>query len=226
MASFPSHISFGVAIGVLSVIGVVTAAVTKDPSLSIAIFVATTLGSILPDMDSDSGIPFHVTFGSLSIVSAGLVFWGIYQRAPSNWLLLAGGTLVTAVFIWTVVAHVFKRFTRHRGMAHSLPAALLAGLVIFFVASRLSFSDQHAFLLGVAMIAGYVSHLVLDEIYAAFNFHGQIFIPNKALGTAFKLKSNSILVNILMFSAIAFLITGNTGRLLRLAQGFWQTLIS
>src|SRR5437868_5398977 len=90
-------------------------------------------------------------------------------RVPDE-LAVAGGV---ALFVWGIVGTIFKRVTHHRGMAHSIPAAVLAGLATFFAASHFYFSDQDAFLLGVAVLAGYVVHLILDEIYAGVNFHGK-----------------------------------------------------
>ncbi len=224
MANFRTHISFGIALGILGVIGMITATVTNAPSLVIAIFVAATLGSILPDMDSDSSVPFHITFGSFSIVAAVLTFFSIYKNVPRNWIILIVGTLGAGLLVWGAIGTVFKKFTRHRGMAHSIPAAILAGLITFFVASHFYFDDGQAFLLGLGMTGGYLIHLILDEVYAALNFHGTPFIPNKALGSALKLKSSNSLINLAMTGAILFLLAGNIKRLWGLAQTFWHTI--
>lgn len=224
MASFRTHISLGVALGILGCIGALSLTLASGPGFAVMLFVAATLGSILPDMDSDSSIPFHVTFGALSIVAATLVGFSVHQNMPGDWLALAVWTLGTVLFVWIVLGKIFKRFTRHRGMAHSIPAALLAGLVLFFLASRLGFSDSESFLLGVAINAGYLSHLILDEIFAALNFHGKLFIPNKALGSALKFKSDHTLANLLVFGALVLLAAGNTSRLWHLALSFWQSI--
>jgi membrane-bound metal-dependent hydrolase YbcI (DUF457 family) len=222
MASFKTHISFGIAAGVLGAIALSVLAIADAPGILLIAAVALVLGSILPDLDSDSGVPFHVAFGSLSLLSGALVFVSSRDENPADWqgsLIIAVGT---TIFVWVVVGYVFKRFTRHRGMAHSVPAAILAGLVTFSVASRLSFSDPEAFLLGVAMTAGYAIHLTLDEIWAAVNFHGMPFIPNKTLGSALKIFSSSMFLNAVVYGAIAFLLAGNIDRLRPLAETFWK----
>lgn len=224
MASFRTHISFGIALGVLGCVALITAAITHAPLLLVAVFALATLGSVLPDMDSDSGVPFHVAFGSLTVVVTVLAFLSAYKTAPVNWRLVLIVTGGAAVFVWGIVGYVFKRITRHRGMAHSLPAALLAGLITFFLASRLYFSDQYSFMLGTAIVLGYVLHLALDELYAAVNFHGTLFIPNKAFGSALKVKSDSLVVNAAVYTAIFFLLAGNVQRLWGLAEGFWKQL--
>lgn len=224
MASFRAHISLGIASGVLGVMGLLSLALADEPGFMTMVFVAAVLGSILPDMDSDSGVPFHITFGSFSTIAAGLVATRLYQATPGEWERIFVWSVVTFGFVYIVLGYFFKRFTRHRGMAHSLPAALLSGLVIFFLADYLSFSDPEAFILALAMIAGYIGHLILDELYAAVNFHGTPFIPNKALGSALKLFSDDTLANLGVYGGILFFSAGQVGRFVNLAEKFWQAL--
>lgn len=224
MASFRSHISLGIASGVLAAIGLISIVASDASSFLIAVFVAAVLGSVLPDVDSDSGIPFHVSFASFSVVAASLVGSSVYQESPENLyrvVLWAGGAFL---FVYVFLGTLFKKFTRHRGMAHSLPAALLAGLITFFLAVRYSFSESEAFILMLAMMAGYIGHLILDELYAAVNFHGTPFIPNKALGSALKLASNNSLINVSVYGAILFLAAGNVGRFANLGEDLWRTI--
>ena len=221
MASFKTHISFGIALGVLGAMGVGVLGLSGAPSFMVTLFVLATLGSVLPDMDSDSSVPFHVAFGSLTIVTAVLVFNKRYSVEPLDWYAVIAWTALSAVFVWSI-GYMFKRFTRHRGMAHSIPAVLLSGLIAFFLAAHLGYMDSEAFLLGVALSAGYLLHLILDELYAAVNFHGSMFVPNKAFGSALKLFSHSIPVNCLMVVALLFFLTGNAQRLWLLAKEFWK----
>ncbi len=224
MASFRTHISLGIAIGILGVIGLVTLALFDAPGFLMAAWVAAVLGSVLPDIDSDSGIPFHVSFGSLSLVAAVLTAGSAYEETPGEWVRVALWGAGTFAFVYLVLGFIFKRFTRHRGMAHSLPAALVAGLATFFLASHFSFADAEAFVLGVAMTLGYLGHLVLDELYAAVNFHGTPFVPNKALGSALKLAGDDTLPNLMVYGLLLFLLSGNVGRFATLAEDFWQGL--
>lgn len=224
MASFRSHISLGIASGVLGGTALVSLAVLDQPNFLLVVFIAAVLGSVLPDMDSDSGIPFHVSFGSFAVVAAALTGSSAYQETPGDLVRISLWAAGAFGFVYLILGAIFKRFTRHRGMAHSLPAALLAGLVTFFLAVRFSFTDMEAFVLAVAMIAGYVGHLILDELYAAVNFHGTPFVPNKALGSALKLFSNDKLINLAVYGAILFLSAGHVGRFTNLAEKFWRTI--
>lgn len=225
MASFRSHISLGIASGILGGTALVSLAVLDKPNFLLIVFIAAVLGSVLPDMDSNSGIPFHVSFGSFAVVAAALTGSSAYQETPDDFSRVALWSAGAFGFVYLILGSIFKHFTRHRGMAHSLPAALLAGLVTFFLAVHFSFTDVEAFVLGVAMIAGYVGHLILDELYAAVNFHGTPFVPNKALGSALKLFSDDKLINLVVYSAILFLSAGHVGRFTNLAEKFWRTIV-
>lgn len=220
MASFRAHFSFGILLGIAAVAGIVSFALADEASFFIAVFVSAVIGGVMPDMDSDSGVPFHVTFGVLSCIAGSLALLHVLKTAPHDYQLLIGWPIGMAFFVWVVVGAVFKKFTRHRGMAHSIPAALLAGLVTFMIAQKYDFSEGDAFLLGVALTIGYIGHLVLDEVYAAVNFHGVPFIPNKAFGSALKLFSQDNMANVVVYGLIFFLVTGNWDDLSHLAEVF------
>lgn len=207
MASFRTHFSVGIASGVLSAFAVTSLALVPNSwSFAILIALAVTLGAQLPDMDSDSGLPFHITFSSLSLVTATLTGMYVWQNYPENYLYLVIAPLVAFVLVWGVIGTIFKRFTKHRGMAHSIPAAVLAGLVSFALTSWLGFADWQSFLLGIAMSIGYLIHLILDEVWAGFNFHGQLFVPNKAFGSALKFVAHDRRLTVAVYAAIAVMI--------------------
>jgi hypothetical protein len=63
--------------------------------------------------------------------------------------------------------------------------------------------------LSLSLTIGFLLHLVLDEIWAATNFHGTPFIPNKAFGSALKLYSHSRTTNIFTYACLVILIIGN-----------------
>jgi len=221
MADFKTHVSFGIALGILGAIGIVATSIADGPGLLVTAFAVATLGSVLPDIDSDSGVPFHVTFGALSLVSGALAFLLFSRQVSVGWQGAALRSLGLTAFVWIVVGAIFRRITRHRGMAHSIPAAFLSGLATFFLASRYSFGDADAFILGTAITAGYLVHLILDEVYAVVNFHGRPFRPSTALGSALKLFSDSMPVNVAVYGAIAFLLAGNVSRFMSLATSLW-----
>ncbi len=204
MASFKTHISFGIALGVAAVMAtaVFSLAPTHDVSLYAFVALAAIVGAILPDMDSDTGLPVTVTFGSLTLVSGEVSLLYALKHLPHDSWQCYAVPVISMLIAWFVVGGLFKKFTVHRGMAHSIPAALVAGLVTFFATTHAGHADWDAFLMSLAMTAGYLLHLILDEINSAVNFHGTPFVPNAALGSALKLTSKSTGANIVVYGAL------------------------
>ncbi len=212
MASFRTHFSSGIVIGVIGIFGALMFSFANGAGFFAALFVVAVTGAIAPDMDSDSGVPFHAVFGSLSAIAASIALWYAFREYPGDIRWIIGFPVASFVVVWGIVGNIFKHFTRHRGMAHSLPAALAAGLVIFFLAGKIGFDEWKSFLLGVAMSAGYLAHLILDEVYAAVNFHGTPFVPNKAFGSALKLTSHDRGITFALYAFLLFLLAGNFAR--------------
>lgn len=148
----------------------------------------TTLGGLLPDLDSDSGVPVRELFGVSAAVAPFLLFHRVYgychQSTEQTLVVLAGIYL----FIRYGLSEIFKRFSVHRGMFHSLPALSIAGLATYLAYP----SDNprlRIFLAGAVML-GFLSHLVLDEIYSV-DFMGVRVRLNKYAGSALKFASKS-----------------------------------
>lgn len=223
MADFRTHAAFGVGLGVLLSTVAGGLGLVSGATLLVPVFLSAAIGAMAPDIDSDSGAPFHVTFGALSIVSAGFAYASL-SASGSSILSSIAVALGAAVFVWVVLGALFKKWTKHRGMAHSVPSAVLAGLLVFAVSGWLGFGDADAFLLGVAATLGYLVHLVLDEVYAAVDFEGKRLAPSRALGSSLKVTSSSRFATILSYGAIFLLVVGNVSRLVLLARDLWNRM--
>ena len=206
MASFRTHLSFGIAAGVVMAVLTSIAVISQAPSFLVCIFASCAIGAILPDMDSDSGIPLHLAFSGLTAVTAWVAFEWALKEFPKNFPTVVLITGIASALMWFGVGTAFKRWTIHRGMAHSIPAAILSGLVTFYAVRKLPFKEHEAFLLSLSLIVGYLVHLILDEIWAGVNFHGRLFKPNKAFGSALKLYSNSHYTNLAVYGLIIYFI--------------------
>jgi hypothetical protein len=146
-----------------------------------------TLGGLLPDLDSDSGVPVRELFGLAATIIPLLLLHRLRLLGFSieqTIVLLA----LIYVFIRYAVAHVFKRYTVHRGMFHSIPGMLIAGLGVYLVYST---ADELVrwFVSGGVML-GFLSHLVLDEL-CSVDFMGAKIRLNKFAGSAVKFWSPS-----------------------------------
>ncbi len=145
----------------------------------------TAVGGLLPDLDSDSSVPNRTMFWLASPL-AGVVALehGLARGLPIEMALLwLAGTFILVRY---VVCYAFRRMTVHRGMFHSIPAMLISGLALFLFYFHLE-QRLRLFLAG-AVMAGYLSHLVLDEICAVDLQGGRI---RKPFGTALKFFSAS-----------------------------------
>lgn len=146
-------------------------------------FVLGTLGGLLPDLDSDNSVILKIIFSVIAITAAFVVMF-LYSG-----LLSIAEMLVLWMISFTAIYFggfsIFKRFTVHRGIFHSIPAAFLA----FFATVALFY---HAFLgdpflawmFGFFVFIGYLIHLLLDEIYSVDLANNKI---KRSFGTALKL---------------------------------------
>lgn len=204
MAMFREHIGFGAIVSAVLVVAVYSYALMTDWGLLAVLFLVAVLGSFLPDVDSDSGLPFHLVFGTATVAAGGATL-AVMLEASDDWRIIAGISLAVLVFTWVVVGGVIKRFTKHRGIFHSIPAAVIAGLGTYLVAEHLALAEQPAVIFGVGMGAGYIAHLTLDELHAGITLDGIPFNPKSSLGSALKLFSRSGGVNIATYSLLATL---------------------
>jgi LexA-binding, inner membrane-associated putative hydrolase len=148
----------------------------------------TTVGGLVPDLDSNSGVPVRELFGLAAVVVPLLLFSRLMDRhhlSPEQTLVILG---VLYVVIRYGLSRVFKRYTVHRGMFHSIPGMLIAGLAVYLIYHSPDFW-QRVFLAGGAML-GFLSHLILDEIYSV-DFMGLRVRLNQYAGSALKLVSPS-----------------------------------
>ena len=86
------------------------------------------------------------------------------------------------------LSNVFKRVTVHRGMYHSIPGMLIAGLIVYLLEAN-PMRGLRVYLAAGVML-GFLSHLVLDEL-CSVDFMGVRIRLNKYAGSAFKFMSPS-----------------------------------
>ena len=109
---------------------------------------------------------------------------------------------VMYVLIRFGIGGLFRRFTKHRGMWHSMPAAMIAGLATFLIC--LSPELGVRIFKAWAVVVGFISHLVLDEIYAV-DWKGDRIRIKRSFGTALKWFGTSWWWNVSTYGKLAFL---------------------
>jgi hypothetical protein len=197
MAAFRQHVTFS------SLLGVGYAAVLKgygwDTGKSLLAGALCGLAGMLPDLDSDSGKPIRELFGLLATVGSLFVLHRLSQTdwQPADRILAAG---CAYLFLRFGVSWVFARLTVHRGMWHSIPAACFM-TELTFLASAGFMGDVGGLVMAGGVFVGFLSHLVLDEIYSV-NLNGVVPRLKQSSGSALKLFSHSALASIVTWLAL------------------------
>jgi len=154
-----------------------------------------TLGGLLPDLDSDSGVPVRELFGLAATIIPLLLLPRLRLLGLSveqTIVLLA----LIYLFIRYGIANVFKRYTVHRGMFHSIPGMLIAGLGLFLVYN--TGNELVRWFVAGGVMLGFLSHLVLDEL-CSVDFMGARIRLNKFAGSALKFWSPSALATFIAY---------------------------
>jgi hypothetical protein len=197
MAAFRQHVMFS------SLLGAGYAALSKKLGIEwehgVLAGAICGLAGMLPDLDSDSGRPVKEIFGVLAVV-APLLLLRRMQNAGFNIeeTILFGAAVYLAVRFG--VAWLFKRLTVHRGMFHSLPAAAIASEAVYLAYD--SPEQIGRLVLAGGMFLGFLSHLVLDEIYSV---DARGFRVKESAGSAVKLFSSSITASLVTWAIMGLL---------------------
>jgi LexA-binding, inner membrane-associated putative hydrolase len=186
MASFRGHLAFSASLGAVFG-GLSYWQLGYDWGTAALAAGLTAVGGMLPDLDSDSGVPVREMFG-LAAVFIPLV---LLRRLIHSGLEAEQILVVVGIFFIGIrygLSRLFKRFTVHRGMFHSVPAMLIAGMLIFLGYHHPQMGPR--VLLAIAVMMGFMSHLLLDELYAV-DFRGLKPKLNQFAGSALKFSSKS-----------------------------------
>jgi membrane-bound metal-dependent hydrolase YbcI (DUF457 family) len=140
------------------------------------------VSGMLPDLDSDSGTPVREmsTFAASVIPMLMLPRFEAFACCHEMMVLMAAIVYCTIRF---GVVEIFKRYTVHRGMWHSIPACAVCGLLTFLIVADQNL--QVRFFKAAAVMLGFFSHLLLDEIWSVNVRIGRLNVK-RSFGTAIK----------------------------------------
>ena len=181
MANFPTHIVVGTIVAG-SLATLTLAADVIAPENLVAVTMAGSLGSVLPDIDLKDSRPSRALFAGLAVFfSFALLFhFAPHLSIVEMWTLWLG----TLLFVRYGLHTMFHRLATHRGVWHSwiagLACAFATVLIFYYVFDR---PDGVAWLAGGFLLVGFLTHLVLDEMYSVDVLGNHI---KKSFGTAFK----------------------------------------
>jgi len=201
MADFKTHIAASTFAG----IGYGAAGYVYGAPIS-ACLVAGGLCSVsgmLPDLDSGSGRPVREMMAFIAAVVPALMIPRFLQMGlEPEAMALAAAVLYLAIRFG--VGEIFKRYTVHRGMWHSIPAMAVAALLALLVVSG-DRIEIRLFKSG-AVALGFFTHLVLDELWSLRIQRGRLRIK-RSFGTALKLWSRkSLWANVSTYGKLIVLV--------------------
>lgn len=160
------------------------------------------VGGMLPDIDSDSGVPFREAISFAAAIVPMLMLSRLAEMGLNyeQMVLAMGGSYL---FVRFGIARLLSNYTVHRGMFHSIPAALIfAGLA--FLCSGSS-NLQLRYFKAAGVFLGVMSHLVLDEIYAV-EWTGGRWRFKKSFGTALKMWGDSTWANFSTYAKLTLVV--------------------
>lgn len=199
MAEFKTHLTGGVVTGLgISTIGLISFDLSIIQAFSV--FVMGSIGGILPDLDSDTGKPLTLLFGIMSVLIPALLLNKAVDSTSISPEFLVSYFVCCYFVINSLICELIKKMTVHRGIMHSIPFAVLSGEIsyLLFVSS----GRDIATIIGLSVFAGCLIHLILDELNSFSLKFG--FIPKlkQSSGTALKMKSPIMWVNLLVYGLV------------------------
>jgi hypothetical protein len=182
MANFTTHLAVGTLVtGALATVTI--AADVVAPENLIAVTMAGMLGAVLPDIDLKDSRPSKAMFSGLAIFFSFVVlFHAVETLSILEMFFVWIGTLA---FVRYGAKAIFHAFSYHRGIWHSILAAafcsVVTAIVYYYLLRR---PDGVAWLAAGFMFVGFMTHLVLDEIYSVDVMDVRV---KQSFGTAVKL---------------------------------------
>ena len=199
MANFQTHLTASTILGV-GYGGVAYGMYGAPPAASLLAASFCAVSGMLPDIDSGPGRPLREITTLLAAVVPTMLFSRLQHFGLSQeWIILIGIAIYVAIRFG--LAAFLRHYTVHRGMYHSFPAAAIFGELTFL----LFYSENvvlRCFIAG-GVVAGFLSHLLLDEIYSV-QWDGTPRLK-KSFGTAMKFYGDKWWSNVSAYAKLGVL---------------------
>lgn len=181
VAEFKTHLTV-TSIGSSIASTMLLASAMATPMEVLLYFTLGVVGGLLPDIDSDNSLPVRLLFTFIATVISFLVMFR--QQTDNTVVELFLVWMGSFIFIKYFLFSLFTKITVHRGILHSIPAAVLYGFVTIILLYHLfHFNEFVSWMAGLFVFGGCILHLLLDELFS-LNLTGSG--PKKSTGTAFK----------------------------------------
>ncbi len=199
MADFKTHMTVSTTAGVLYGIGGYQSGLPVESCVIGAALCS--VSGMLPDLDSDSGIPLREAIAFSSAIIPMLLSERMERFGLGHEMMLVY-TIAVYFFLRFGIAEIFRRYTVHRGMWHSVPAALSAALFSFLICACDNMSLR--LFKTVAIFVGFMSHILLDEIWSV-EFRRGRYTFKHSFGTALKFWGKSRVANVFSYTFLGIL---------------------
>lgn len=200
MAGYREHISVSGVLGASYGVGAVFV-LGFTPVQGALAGILTWVAGMLPDLDSVSGRPVREIFSLLAAVTP-----FVLMQHLSDWAGDPEGAILLGVLTYAVIryggAMLLAKVAVHRGMFHSIPALLIAAEAAYLGYKHESVTVK--LLMGIGVALGFLSHLVLDEMYSV-QWAGIRLKLNKAAGSAMKFTGKRLMPNVITFALLSLL---------------------
>ena len=181
MANFNTH--FMVASGASAVVsGTLLSMEIVSPEEAMIAFLLGIFGGLLPDIDSARSTAIKVGFNVFSLLMTAII---VFIKS-STYSLIEMFIVASLVFagIRFAMLDIFRKISKHRGMFHSIPVALIFGIVTTILMQYFfGLNSLVSWVYGFMITTGYLVHLTLDEIYSVDLENKRM---KKSAGTALK----------------------------------------
>jgi len=153
-----------------------------SPEQAVVAFMLGVLGGLLPDVDSAHSTSIKVGFNVLSLLATiMLIFVKSSTYSLIEMFIVAGLLFVTIRY---AMLDIFRKISKHRGMFHSIPVALIWGILVAILMQYFfGLNSLVSWVYGFMITTGYFVHLILDELYSVDLRNKRM---KKSSGTAMK----------------------------------------
>lgn len=200
MANFNTHATVAVSASAIGGITIFLSGI-QIPIVLLLIAIGS-IGGILPDIDSDNSTSKDIVYSILSLmISTIILFTSINELGLILSLVIA---VIAFTFIKKVGHKLMSIISRHRGIIHSVPMAIILGISSFLIINLFINDMYMSWLCSSFLVFGFLIHLILDEVYAV-DFSGRTL--KKSFGTALTFISfrNNLIGYLIVYISIIFL---------------------
>ncbi len=200
MGNYRQHMTFASVVGVVYALGVSTLAGVHWVYGTVAALL-TTLGGLLPDLDHPVGTQLKGFTGILGVLAAMAVWHRVARSIPEMPFELHMWMAVLAyIFVRHGLRRTLAKMMVHRGISHSFPTCAVWGAAAFLYYP--SDSTIVRLLMASAVTLGFLSHLVLDEMFSVELSGARV---KRSFGTAMKFWAPSLPATMAMYLLLSFL---------------------